>query len=62
MQRCFAAFSMLLLVLCFAGCSAEKKDAVTGADQTEIDAYLATEAAEQAALEGQMKDAAKTTK
>ena len=62
MHRYLAALTVLLMGLTFAGCTEAKKDAVTGADQSAIDAYLATEASEQKALEGQMKDSVNNTK
>ena len=54
--------SLGLLALCLAGCSSPTPDAVSDADQSAIDEYLATEAAEQSALAGEMKNADKATK
>ena len=51
-----------LLALCFlslTGCPAAPTDAVTGADQSAIEAYKAQEAADQAAASGEMEEGLK---
>ncbi|WP_286177903.1 hypothetical protein [Stieleria mannarensis] len=62
MKRLLATLPLALLVFSLTGCPSPSPDAVTDADQSAIDAYLATEAEEQASLQTEMKDSAKAGK
>ncbi|QEF98953.1 hypothetical protein Mal15_30110 [Stieleria maiorica] len=62
MKRLIATLSFGLLFVSLTGCPSPSPDAVTDADQSAIDAYLATEAEEQASLQTEMKDSAKAAK
>ncbi|MCO8124907.1 hypothetical protein NHH03_24430 [Stieleria sp. TO1_6] len=55
MKRIITSALLGLFVVSLTGCPAAKTDAVTGADQSAIEAYKAAEAEEQAKLSGEMK-------
>ena len=59
MKRKSIACLLLLSAVLLTGCPSSSSDVVTDADQSAIEAYKAEEAREQAALQGEMKDAAK---
>lgn len=58
MKKTFATLALAVSFISLAGCPAPPQDAVTGADQSAIEAYQAAEDAEQAAAAGEMEEAA----
>ncbi|QEG02445.1 hypothetical protein Mal15_65660 [Stieleria maiorica] len=61
MRSLVATSFLAVFFLSLAGCPSPPADAISGAEQSEVEEYLAREAADQAALAGEMEAGLKTT-